>query len=298
MGKAKCQQEYPINVEQVFQATNSSFFSYKAMQKAKGGEVLKTLALDNGYLTPRPAAPGQVYEEVKTEYEYMKDLMGVEEIPEDLDHDQLRWFRATSETVGKAKCQQEYPINVEQVFQATNSSFFSYKTMQKAKGGEVLRTLALDHGFLTPRPAAPGQLYEEVKTEYEYLIGVDSSEGQNDPSVITILNPSGEEVLFWRELIVPDELVKLLDLLGKHYNNAKIVVESNGIGMYVIQSLITQYVYPNMFFAEDGKPGIRTTGANKASMLAQLQDYILNDKLVFKNVHLCLLYTSPSPRDS
>ena len=259
---------------------NSGFYYEVCTGRRKGFKVIfMPWFLDPNYRLEGDELSGE-------DLEYMKDLMGVEEIPEELDHDQLRWFRATSETVGKAKCQQEYPINVEQVFQATNSSFFSYKAMQKAKGGEVLRTIALDHGFITPRPAAPGQLYEEVKTEYEYLIGVDSSEGQNDPSVITILNPKGEEVLFWRELIVPDELVKLLDVLGKQYNNAKIVVESNGIGMYVIQSLITQYVYPNMFFAEDGKPGIRTTGANKASMLAQLQDFILNDKLVFKNTHL------------
>lgn len=219
--------------------------------------------------------------------EYIQDLMGVDPIPDFLSEDQLRWFRATSEVVGKAQCQQEYPINVEQVFQATSTSFFSFKAMKKVKGAKPLYNVGFENGYLTRRAVGQGQIYEDVRPDYEYLIGVDSSEGQHDPSAITILNPEGQEVLFWRELMLPDELVKLVDVLGKQYNNAKIIVESNGVGAYIINSLMSQYMYPNMFY-DAGKPGIRTSVGNKAAMLAQLQAFVLDDTLTFRNEHLAL----------
>ncbi len=212
--------------------------------------------------------------------------MGVDEIPKHLNDDQIRWYRSTSEAIGKAKGQQEYPVNVDQVFQATNSSFFSFKAMQKLKGGEIIRHLAFEDGYLQTRITGAGEVYEEVKTDYEYLISVDSSEGVIDPSVVTILNPLGKEVLFWREKMVPEDLVKLLDVLGKHYNNAKIIIENNGIGMFVVKTLMGQYLYPNMFFDKDGKPGFRTTTGSKPEMLALLQESIVSDKLTFNNTML------------
>ncbi len=222
----------------------------------------------------------------EVELEYIKDLMGVEEFPKGLTEGQLRWYRDTSEVTGKAKGQQEYPVSVEHVFQATNSSFFAFKTMQKIKTGEPLRFLSFEDGYLQTRVAGPGQVYEQVKTEYEYLLSVDSSEGAHDPSVIIILNPKGEEVLFWREKLQPDDLVRLLDVVGKQYNNAKIVVENNGIGAYVVNALMHQYVYTNLYFDKTGKAGFRTTTGSKPEILSILQDHIVNDKLFFKNPHL------------
>ena len=213
--------------------------------------------------------------------EYMKDLMGVEEIPDHIDDDQLRWYRARSETIGKAKCQQEFPINVEQVFQATSSSFFSYKTVQKLKTKVPLRTLAFEQGYLSVRPGGKGEVYHDIKTEYEYLIGVDGSEGAIDPAAITIVDPEGQEVLFWNDKMVPNDLCHLLDTLGKQYNNAKILIEANGIGQHFLHSLMSHYLYPNVAFV-DGKPGLRIN-ANKADIFATLQSSILEDKMTFNN---------------
>ena len=219
------------------------------------------------------------------DYEYIKDIMGVQEFPEGLDDDQLRWYRSTSETIGKAKGQQEYPVSVDQVFQATSSSFFSFKAVNKVELKEPLWNLSLENGYLTRRPGGSGLVFDDVKTDFEYLIAVDPSEGVTDPSVITILDPDGKQVLDWREKMIPDELVKLTDLLGKHYNNAKVMVESNGIGMYVINSLMTQYLYNNMWF-EDGKPGIRMSHGNKPYILATLQDFLINDKVSLHSPYL------------
>ena len=216
---------------------------------------------------------------------YIAELMGVTEIPDHLSDAQLAWFRTTSHTIGKSKCQQEFPIDVHQVFQATNSSFFSVKTMQSVTVEEPKNYLTLEGGYLTTRPSGPGIVFEEPLPEYEYLISCDSSEGQVDPSVVSILNPKGEEVLFWREKLVPEDLVKLLDTLGKRYNYAKVVVENNGVGHYVVNTLLQTMMYPNVYY-HDGKPGMRTTHVTKPTMLATLQDYILQKKLKYRNPNL------------
>ena len=213
---------------------------------------------------------------------YIAELMGVDEVPEHLTDDQLRWYQTTSHAIGKAKGQQEYPINVEQVFQATNSSFFSVKTTSKIKIKEPLHALTYENGYLTSRPAGPGSVYAQPHHEFEYILSVDSSEGSIDPSVIIILDPDGNEVLFWREKIVPEDLVELIDALGKRYNMAKVVVENNGVGFYVVSNLLQRMMYPNVYYHE-GKPGIKTSVATKPTMLATLQDYIMSDKLHFCN---------------
>ena len=213
---------------------------------------------------------------------YIAELMGVDEIPDHLDDDQLRWYQTTSHAIGKAKGQQEYPINVEQVFQATNSSFFSVKTTSKIKIQEPIHALTYENGYLTNRPVGPGSVYAQPNPEFEYIMSVDSSEGSIDPSVIIILDPDGNEVLFWREKVVPEELVELIDALGKRYNMAKVVVENNGVGYYVVNNLMQRMMYPNIYYHE-GKPGMKTSVATKPMMLATLQDFIMSDKLTFRN---------------
>ena len=81
---------------------------------------------------------------------YIADLMGRLEVPPELSDDQLRWYRSSSEVMGKAKCQQEYPIDVEQVFQATNASFFSIRAMNllEPKQPDILHD-AYEDGFLS-----------------------------------------------------------------------------------------------------------------------------------------------------
>ena len=67
---------------------------------------------------------------------------------------------------------------------------------------------------------------------------------------------------------------------------AKIVVENNGVGFFVVNNLLQVHMYPNVYYF-DGKPGIRTSVATKPTMLATLQDYILDDRFIFAT--LCSL---------
>ena len=254
---------------------NSGFYYEICMGIRKGfGVVFMPWFLDADYRMEGEA----LHEDDK---EVIRDLMGVKELP-DLDDDQLRWYWKTNETIGKAKCQQEYPVDVEQVFQATSSSFFGARTIQKIDPQPPIYAMAIQDGFLSKRRQGACAVWEAPRADYEYLIVADVSEGVEDPSSIMVFNPDGREILHWHELLQPDDIVKTLDSLGKHYGNAKIVVENNGIGQYVLNSLRSQCFYTNLY-QEDGKLGVKTHVGSKPVMLSMLQEMILNDKLIFSN---------------
>ena len=221
----------------------------------------------------------------ENDLEYIKDLMGVKEFPPGLTEGQLRWYRDTSEVTGKAKGQQEYPVSVEQVFQATNASFFSFNTMEKVVDKAPIYQMSYEQGFLSKRPLGAGLFYENVDAGKEYLIACDPSEGVIDPCVIGVYGPEGEEVMFWRELMPPETIVELLNSLGKHWNNARLVIEENGIGKYILKTLIHNKFYPNVY-RHEGKEGITTQTSTKPLFMSTLQELINTEKMKFFNPHL------------
>jgi hypothetical protein len=83
-----------------------------------------------------------------------------------------------------------------------------------------------------------------------YVMGVDTSEGVTggDYSVATIFDRvTGEEVAFYRFLIAPDKFGAVLDKMGRKYNNAFMVVESNNHGLTVL-TILKQMLYPAIYF--------------------------------------------------
>ena len=216
---------------------------------------------------------------------YIADLMGRLEVPPGLSDDQLRWYRSSSEVMGKAKCQQEYPIDVEQVFQATNASFFSVRAMNLLEPKQPDFYMMYEDGFLSRKELAPGHFYAPVQSDHEYLIAVDPSEGQLDPTVITVYNPLGEEVMLWREKMPPEQVVALSDVLGRHWNNAKLVVERNAVGIYINKALAAQKFYTNLY-RDEKDFGLRTTPQNKTEMLSTLQELIVSGVFKPNNLYL------------
>ena len=256
---------------------NSGFYYEVCLGIRKGFEVVfLPWFLDSDY-----RVSGEPMED--HEKEVIADLMGVKEVPEGLDDDQLRWYQATSESMGKAACQQEYPISVDQVFQATSTSFFTSKTMQKLTPLPPIYYLAYNDGFLNKRPqGGPCAVYEKPTANYEYLMAVDPSDGINDPSSIQVFNPNGVEVAHWHEKMQAEDVVQVILVLAKHYNNCKVLVESNNIGEYVVRALRSQFFYQNLW-REDGKLGFRTGASTKPTMLALLQEYINTEVLSISN---------------
>ena len=213
------------------------------------------------------------------------DLMGVEDIPKYLSDDQLRWFKTQSGLMGKAKGQQEFPLTVEQVFQATSSSFFNQKTIDKVKRGMPEFYFDLDHNLLTVKEAGPGMVFYPVNEDFEYILSADTSEGRVDPSSISVFNPQGEEVAHWLEYMDSDKACDVIYALARYYNDANVIIENNGVGEYVIRRLKTTKFYSNIY--NDGKAdGINSNSATKPVWIQTLQNKITEDSMVFNNHYL------------
>ena len=95
---------------------------------------------------------------------------------------------------------------------------------------------------------------------------------------------------------------EFLFYLGRYYNNAFLAVESNSMGIATLQkldhmkyvNLYRQTKIANVLNEEGERLGFRTTSATKPAVIGNLKNLIENDDIYIP----CLLYTSPSPRDS
>ena len=176
-----------------------------------------------------------------TDRSLLVNIVGTE--VDHLSDEQLIWYRDTSSEMGISKCQQEYPNTIEQVFLSTNKSFFSTETILKIQPEKALYYLNYKDNFLTRDTFGPCTVWEAPHADYEYLISADTSEGVIDPSSINVINPHGDEVAYWTGKYEVNELSRLLVALAKHYNNAWVAIESNGIGASVINTLRMQHFY-------------------------------------------------------
>lgn len=132
-----------------------------------------------------------------------------------------------------------------------------------------------------------------------YVGGVDTSEGVTggDYSVTTILDRlTGEEVAFYRGLIAPDKFGAVLDKMGRHYNNALMVVEANNHGLVVLTDL-KRLLYPSIYFRPtkfdaissswSDKLGWKTTVMTRPILIDDLNQYIREGHLTIHSKDTC-----------
>ena len=108
-------------------------------------------------------------------------------------------------------------------------------------------------------------IYKEPEKEDFFVCGVDISEGVTggDYSVATIFNRrTGEQVAFFRGFIPPDRLAEKLNVWGRKFNNALMVVEVNNHGLTTL-TVLRQKIYPSMYFRPARFEGIGMTTTNK-----------------------------------
>jgi hypothetical protein len=94
------------------------------------------------------------------------------------------------------------------------------------------------------------RFYKKPNEKDIYVFGVDTSEGVTggDYSVAVIFNRmTGEEVGMFRGIIAPDKFAEELNRVGREYNNAMMVVESNNHGLVTI-TVLKQLFYPTLYF--------------------------------------------------
>lgn len=117
-----------------------------------------------------------------------------------------------------------------------------------------------------------------------YVMGVDVAEGVTggDFSTATILDrQSGEEVAHYRGHLPADKLAQRLNVWGRNYNDALMVVEINGHGLTTVTAL-RNLIYPTLYFrpskfdtigtAYTDRMGWKTTRVTRPLMIDDVAD--------------------------
>lgn len=136
-------------------------------------------------------------------------------------------------------------------------------------------------------PGSPG---------HRYSLGADISTGEaNDYSAIVIIDSTTKrQVAELKILCDTSDFAKMIDYIGRYYNNALAVVENTGIGKAVTQDLKKMYYYPNLYYRrlpsgkKDKKPGFPTTNASKPDIVKAITDNmgIVDDGILFRSARL------------
>jgi len=136
------------------------------------------------------------------------------------------------------------------------------------------------------------RIYKPKEPGHFYSVGADCSEGVTggDYAVATVLDRrTGEEVAFWRGHIAPDRFAKVLDKIGRSYNNALMVVEAEAHGNVVL-NVLKQMLYPSLYFRPSrfdtiGNPwsdklGWKTTKVTRPILIDEFEQMTREDNII------------------
>lgn len=168
--------------------------------------------------------------------------------------EQLVWRRSKIATEGADTFKVEFPSTDDECFLSTGTQVFNTDRIIKLLKQKEFLPIPLDKIAGINQSVAPWvqngslRIYKVPRPNEKYWIGVDVSEGVGqDASTFLILNAKGEEYAsFKNNKIKPYELAALLNIVGRWYNKAQLIVEKASGGHAVIERLRFDHQYLNM----------------------------------------------------
>lgn len=214
----------------------------------------------------------------------------------DVDDKQLQWRRMKVIELGIDKFHQEYPCNIEEAFLFSGRPAFDMqgmietlkqchepkawckvdwakKSLVPLSALEVEKLERDDKGVTFKASAGLIQIFGKPAKGRNYALGADVAEGleNGDYSAFDVLDDVGMQVAHYHGHLDNDLYGRLLDIVGRYYNNAFLGVERNNHGHAVLQRL-KDLRYPNLYYQEEhdkaqerenGKVGWLTTSSSK-----------------------------------
>jgi len=118
-------------------------------------------------------------------------------------------------------------------------------------------------------PTIPSlKVYVEPILGLDYVIGADPAEGNptsDDSSCVILDKMSGEEVATFSNKFEPTAFAEYVDMLGKYYNKAQVMVERNNHGHTVI-AWLREHSKLEVLKGQEGDYGWTTSGKSKAQI--------------------------------
>ena len=144
----------------------------------------------------------------------------------DLSLAQLKWRREKISKLGHEKFVREFPLNLEEAYRISGSTYFTFDDFIDIEKLEVEPV-----GWTT---------FEDPDPNDSYAIGVDTSGGVGrDWSVIIVVSKLTHQIVcIWRDnRTSPIELSQYIEEAAISYNNALVLVEANNYGLATINEL-------------------------------------------------------------
>lgn len=173
--------------------------------------------------------------------------------------DQICWYREKrSEYQTHEQMMSEYPTTDEEAFISTAHSAFARKSVEKLRESCAkprVGELSAATGEFSPEENGNLKLWTPPEEGAEYVAAVDvgGTTERADYSVVAVMRtdlPNPEVVAQWRGHIHHDILARIAADIGRWYNDALLVIESNTLesdvgSPYVINALADSY--PNLY---------------------------------------------------
>jgi len=167
------------------------------------------------------------------------------------------WLRFQYQTLGDVLYRQE----ILRDFVIMGNSVFSNEIMEKVK---LKIKEPITKNFINGRPLKDFWVWKEPEPKKRYIVASDPSSGTSaDFSAIQVLDIENyEQVAEYVGKCTVQDLACHLKNIGRYYNNAYLVVESNSIGEAVFSNLwYSDDPYTNLFKQEKSRNGVtRFTG--------------------------------------
>ena len=196
------------------------------------------------------------------------------------------WKDKIESTIGEDAFRQEY----EAEFLGSSNTLVSYEKLQELSySSPIYRKSGVD-------------VFEDVDRTHSYIITVDVARGQGyDYSAFTVFDitqiPYKIVAKYKDNLIAPLVFPNIINIIGKKYNDAYILIEVNDIGSQVSDVLHHDLEYENLFSTawygrhgqqlsgfvggrRDSQFGVRTTKSMKKIGCSNLKALIEDDKLL------------------
>ena len=187
--------------------------------------------------------PAVGFELSQEEKEYKKDILLNAKV--ELNDDRMYWRRFVIYNELNADTElfkQEYPAYPAQAFLVSGRPRFNVKTLMELK--KQAQTPKREEGYWS--------IWEDPQPNTAYIMGVDSAGGKSDGnnSVAQILDPVKLEVVAkFRGKIEPDAFGHELEIWGRKYNTAHMIIEVNNHGLTTLNTIKTSY--PNIYWKKD-----------------------------------------------
>jgi hypothetical protein len=137
-------------------------------------------------------------------------------------------------------------------------------------------------------------IWREPVDGRDYIIGVDAAEGmgeENDNSCFEVIDAvTCEQVAeFYSNICPPHNFAQVVAMVGRMYNNALIIIESQSAGLTILDKLQHDFFYENLFECSQGgnsktlSVGIKTSRSTRPKFLETMQTRLINESIAIRS---------------